>query len=148
MMVQAEKSSDKNMERPVFLSVLSILSFISLIPVLIALFFAILFPESAMALVSNAGAEIKFPDREIVILISTTCFVLAGLLLWGVILMYLMRRGGYIMFVIPAGIILIFEIAAAIIGSDIFTGVLAFSTIFMITGFALMLRRMKNKSNV
>ena len=144
---QAVISQEKIAGRPVYLSVLSILSFIALAPLLAVFLYALCFPASVLTLVSDAGVDMNYINRELFILICATCIVVGGLILWGIILMYFLKWGGFIMFAIPSVILLVIEITSTALTGDVLTGIIAFVNLFMIISFAIMLRPIRKANH-
>jgi hypothetical protein len=73
--------------------------------------------------------------------------VVGGLILWGIILMYFLKWGGFFMFAIPSVILLIIEITATVLTGDLLTGIIAFVNLFMIISFAIMLRPIRKANH-
>lgn len=49
---------------------------------------------------------------SLLLILSFVCLIIFGLSLWGAILMFYQRKGGYIMYVIPNGLLLVVNIIA------------------------------------
>ncbi|MEI6766633.1 MAG: hypothetical protein WCM76_13450 [Bacteroidota bacterium] len=140
-------SQEKRSGRPVFLSVLSILSFIALAPLIAIFLYALCFPASALPLVSDSGVDMNYVNRELFILLCATGVVVCGLILWGILLMYFLKWGGFFMFAIPSVILLVIEITATALTGDMLTGIIAFINLFMIISFAIMLRPIRKANH-
>ncbi len=126
-------ASQTRRNRPVVLTLLCILSFISnglLVMVGLAGIFSSGYISELMEKYSGGYESFGY---ELLLVLSFTILLIFGLKLWGAILMFLGRKGGYILYLIPAGLLMIFNIVLIFATYNFFAiGYLLISIVFIV----------------
>jgi hypothetical protein len=143
MMEEVKMTKSENKKRPLLLTALCMFSFIS---------------SGAMALVSLLGIFVTgffkdsikstFPvldsmNNAFIVVMLLVVFILFALSLWGVLLMFRMRKKGFVLYVIPNGLKLLFLIIFYLSVFNNYALVFSLVSILMIVLYSTQIRHMK-----
>ena len=129
----APQATENFAKRPALLTLLCILSFIANgLMVIIGL--GGIFSSGYIAnLMEQYSPGYESFGRELMLITSFSILLIFGLKLWGVILMFLGRKGGYILYLIPVGLLMIVNIVLLFATySPIAIGYLLISIVFIV----------------
>jgi hypothetical protein len=130
-------------KRPFLLTLLCILSFISNGLMVIVGLAGIFTSGYISGLMEEYSKGYETIGREMLLIISFLVLLVFGLKLWGVILMFFGRKGGYIMYLIPSGLLMILNIVLVFATyNPAFIASLLISIIFIVL-YGLFLKNMK-----
>jgi hypothetical protein len=130
-------------KRPVLLTLLCILSFIGN-GFMVILGMAGIFTSGYIArLMEEYSKGYENLGREMLLIFSFSVLLVFGLKLWGVILMFFRRKGGYILYLIPTGLLMILNIVTLFATyHPIVAGYLVVSIVFIVL-YGVFLKYMK-----
>jgi hypothetical protein len=135
--------TEPSRKRPGMLALFCIMSFISNGLIVILGFAGILSSEYFANLMEKYTPDGGSMGRESLLLLSFSVLIIFGLKLWGVILMFLGRKGGYILYLIPTGILMIVNIVLLFATYNFFVmGYLLISILFVVV-YGVFLKFMK-----
>lgn len=134
---------DTSTKRPVLLTLLCILSFIGN-GFMVILGIAGIFTSGYIArLMEEYSKGYENLGREMLLIFSFSILLVFGLKLWGVILMFFRRKGGYILYLIPTGLLMILNIVMLFATYEPFVaGYLVVSIVFIVL-YGIFLKSMK-----
>jgi len=135
--------SEIRTKRPLLLSLLCILSIIANgIMVIVGL--AGIFSSAYIAdLMEQYSPGYQNFGHELLLVLSFLVLLIFGLKLWGVILMFFCRKGGYILYLIPAGMLMILNIVLVFATyNPAFIAYLLISIVFIVL-YGIYLKHMK-----
>lgn len=104
-----EVTNDLMPERPFFLTVLCVFSFIGSGFIAVLSFIGIVLVNWLAGLFKVVLPDLSSTASTPMIISALIIFILFALSFWGAIMMYNLKKGGYIMYVIPNSILLVFQ---------------------------------------
>jgi hypothetical protein len=129
----APQATETLRKRPVMLTLLCILSFISNGLLIIVGLAGIFSSRYISELMEKYSPGYESFGHELLLVFSFTILLIFGLKLWGAILMFFGRMGGYILYLIPAGLLMILNIVLIFATYNFFAvGYLLISIVFIV----------------
>jgi hypothetical protein len=130
-------------KRPALLSLLCILSFISNGLMVIVGLAGIFSSGYISGLMEEYSKGYETLGREMLLTISFSVLLVFGLKLWGVILMFFGRKSGYIMYLVPTGLLMILNIVLLFGAYSSIAMVYFLISLIFIVGYGIFLKHMK-----
>jgi len=118
-------------KRPVLLSLLCIFTFICSGAITLLSLLGIFFSGLLADTVKSFVPGLESMSSAFFIVLFLVLLILFGLSLWGAILMFVLRKGGFVLYVIPNGLKLAFLLIS------VFSAFNVYSLVFLIFGIAL-----------
>jgi hypothetical protein len=137
------QASEASTRRPVLLTLLCILSFIGNGFMVIVGLGGIFTSGYIAKLIEEYSKGYENFGREMLLIFSFSILLIFGLKLWGVMLMFFRRKGGYILYLIPTGLLMILNIVLIFATyNSIAAGYLVISIVFIVI-YGIFLKYMK-----
>jgi hypothetical protein len=136
-------SSDIQIQRPAVLTLFCILSFIANGFMILSGLTGILSSGYIAGLLEQYAPGNQLFGHEMLLITSFSVVIIFGLKMWGVILMFFGRKSGYIMYLIPTGMLMILNVVLLFSKySAIATAWLLISIVFIVI-YSIFLKYMK-----
>jgi hypothetical protein len=130
-------------KRPVLLTLLCIVTFICSGSIVLLSLMGIIFSGSLTDIIRESAPGLENMNAGFFIVGFLGILIMFGLSLWGAILMFYLKKGGFILYVIPNGLKLVFLIVGTLSAFNTFLLLLLIAGIALIVLYSAQIRHMK-----
>jgi hypothetical protein len=142
-MEETNLSISENRKRPLLLTALCIFTFLTSGTMALISLFGIFITSFLMENIKNMVPALEGMGSAFFIVMFLVIFILFALSVWGAILMFNLRKGGFVLYVIPNGLKLVFLIIFFLSTFDLYILFFLLVSIVLIILYSTQVRHMK-----